>query len=93
MRTLLGLPFDLIQQGHERTAQASRSNEGVTDGFKRAAMLQGQRGYDRSVLSNRLSGGPGLGTVYEDLGDPAVVEPTDAASIKLTSGFEPVQPM
>jgi hypothetical protein len=56
-------------------------------------VLQGQRSDYRGVLRNRFSGGPGLGTVYEDLGNAAVVEPTDPTGVHLAPAFKPVQPV
>jgi hypothetical protein len=65
----------------------------MADGFQRASVLEGERGHDRGILRVCFSSAPNLGAVDEDLGNPAVVEPADAAGVNLAPGLEPVEPM
>jgi hypothetical protein len=67
--------------------------QSMADGFERAAMLECEGGDNRSILRVGFGSAPNLAAVYEDLSDAAVVEPTDAAGVKLTPGFEPVEPV
>jgi Uncharacterized protein conserved in bacteria (DUF2130) len=65
----------------------------MANGFQRAAMLERQGGDYCRVLCVGFGSAPSLGAVYEDLSDPAIVEPTDATGVLLATGFEPVEPV
>jgi hypothetical protein len=65
----------------------------VTDGFKRAAMLERQRGHDGGILRIGFGSAPNLGAVDENLCDPAILKPANAARIALAITLEPVQPV
>jgi hypothetical protein len=56
-------------------------------------MLERQGGHYCRVLGVRFSRRPDLRSVDENLGDPAIVEPTDATGVDLAITLEPVQPM
>jgi hypothetical protein len=79
------VPFDLIQQRRQRPTGTSLSDQGMMDRIDRTAMLERQRGDDRGVLCIGFRCAAGLGTVYEDLGDAAVVKSADATGVHSAS--------
>ena len=56
-------------------------------------MLERQGGDYCRVLCVGFSSAPNLGAVYENLSNPAVVKPANAAGVNLAVTLEPVQPM
>lgn len=85
--------FDRPKQRCQGARRTARPCQGMLNGLDGAAMLEGQGRDDCRVLSVGFSSRADLRPVYEDLGDPAVVEPADAAGVGLAVAFEPEEPM